>query len=201
MSYCVKCGNKIEDEFVFCPKCGFKFGEKNNEEQKFQTKVIKEEPKQTIIDKNIFAYNEEEMKKYGIQKKAKRSKGTIIVGLFIMASSVVIYLTAPGGGLMAILWFIFGIIAILSSKYIGKTNFFKKQSKKVEKGMSIHQVRAMFAFIEPINEGFNKHGEYFIYYNTDIKAKAKDKDYEAVYITFDEYAKVDSIEPSYHRTR
>lgn len=32
MSYCVKCGNKIEDGFSFCSKCGFKFGN-NNEEQ------------------------------------------------------------------------------------------------------------------------------------------------------------------------
>lgn len=195
MSYCVKCGNKIEDEFVFCPKCGFKFGEKNNEEQKFQTKVIKEEPKQTIIDKNIFAYNEEEMKKYGIQKKSKLSTSLKIEGIIAIIFGILF------------LWAIFGIIFIivgiyvLNSKEMRDTDFFTKQTKKIYNGMSIHQVRAMLAFIKPINEGFNKHGEYFIYYNTDIKAKAKDKDYEAVYITFDEYAKVDSIEPSYHRTR
>ena len=194
MSYCVKCGNKVEDEFVFCPKCGFKFGKKNNEEQKLQTQVIKEEPKQTTIDKNIFAYNEEEMKKYGIQKKSKPSTSIIIEGIVGITFGILF------------LWVIVGIIFIivgiyvLSSKKMRDTDFFTKQTKKIHNGMSIHQVRAMLAFIKPIDEGFNKHGEYFIYYNTDIKAKKKDKDYEAVCITFDEYAKVDSIETAYRRT-
>lgn len=201
MKYCVKCGTKLEDSFSFCPSCGLKANESRFFKNKDSRQVEDNNNYQAVKnDTNIYAYNKKEMKKYKIQKKAKRSKGTIIFGLLIMASSVVIYLTAPGGALIAILWFIFGIIAILSSKYIGKTNFFKKQSKKVEKGMSIHQVRAMFSFIEPINEGFNRHGEYVIHYCTNKNYEKKGRDYEAIYITFDKNAKVIESSTAYHRT-
>lgn len=186
MERCRKCGTKLEDYFDYCPECGLKIIRKNER--------IREERKRP--DSSIFEYNEEKMKQYKICNKKFFFKG-IIIGLILIIVGLFI------GGFVNYMFGTFlmiaGLMLIFTSNAIGRKSYFVKQSKKIKKGMSIHQVRAMFAFIEPYNEGFDRHNEYTIVYNTNTKRK-KNSDYEAVTITFDENAEVVDIERSYKRT-
>ena len=136
------------------------------------------------------------MNRYGICKKKLFFKG-IIIGIIIILISFVMLVFAGSG--FSFLLVIIALVFIFTTNKNGKYRLFIKQCDKVKKGMSIHQVRAMFAFIKPYNEGFNRHNEYVIVYNTNTKRK-KGANYEEIAITFDENAEVIDIGRGYKRT-
>ena len=47
--YCENCGNKVDDDAVFCTKCGIKFSQKNAKNIKINTKKFKASKKIILI--------------------------------------------------------------------------------------------------------------------------------------------------------
>lgn len=182
MIYCANCGTVLDNDSVFCSSCGAK---------------IKKQEK----DYSVFKPNIEKINAYG-PYKPKAHIPTILTGIFALFFGInfifvgfrnIIFFIA------GILFAIMGIYMIFISKKAGIKSIFRKQSKKLFRGMDINEVRAIMAFIKPINEGINRDGEYCIYYSTNIKDK-KNADYEAIFLKFDSNAKLLSCEKSYKRT-
>lgn len=97
--------------------------------------------------------------------------------------------------------FVFSLASFLNGNYAEREKLFLGQCKKNERGMSIHQIRAMFAFTKPIEEYFNRHSEYVISYNSRNRAPGNNEDYEQITITFDSNARVVEYATSHRRTR
>lgn len=184
MEKCSKCGTKLENFFEYCPECGLKINRRAGVKEKKE------------ISSNVYAYDEAKMKQYGICNKQKFYKGVVIGLILILIGLGLIFV---GGAIFTIVLVPTGFIFIFTSNKYGKYNYFIKQCKKIKEGMNIHQVRALLAFIEPINEGFDRRGDYVIVYNTSL-GKRKDSDYEGLTVTFDEFANVIDIGRSYQRT-
>ena len=184
---CDKCNTIIEDYYYYCPECGKRLTHKGDNSFK-------------NFNESIYKKDIDEMKKYGIYNP-KIHVPTIIIGIIFIIFGIVFVtnVISTMGIVVGIIVFFVGLLLIFQSKKHGTNSIFKKQAKKIKKGMNINEVRAIMGFIEPEQEGFNRMKEYSIYYTTNKKHK-KNADYEAVCVTFDSDAKVIDISIGYRRT-
>lgn len=97
MKFCVKCGNKLEDNDMFCPKCGHKSGvEKGQEDdvgntQIFNTDLINKQNNDFQFKENL---NDEEVnesifdtfrRKLGLNKKV-----AVVIGIGILCITILV---------------------------------------------------------------------------------------------------------------
>lgn len=178
--FCSNCGTKLEDSVDFCPNCG---------------------KKTNRLDKNIFLPDRSKINSYN-PVIPSNYPSIIIIGIIILIFGLVLFflglkinriITIP-----AAVFIIIGLLFIFNSKAMGKSSYFKKQTKKLIVGMDINEVRAIFAFLEPKKEGFNDYNEYYICYTTKEKYALN---YDMIELIFDSKGKLTNFTSSYHYYR
>jgi hypothetical protein len=123
MSYCPKCGNKVDDTMTFCPRCG-------NSLKMDSTYQPAPPPRAPVPMRNEKAEkNEKQEKQGGGEKGEKHEKGMhgfvgwMIAGLFLIFFGFVAYTNAvyhwvPSGPLAGAFWLLaIGIIIIVVGIY------------------------------------------------------------------------------------
>lgn len=192
MNYCKNCGFELFTDTKFCPNCG----------------------KKLEIDLSIYKPDEEKINFYKPYNPSVYMPSIIFGIIFFI---VVLFLLIVGfvslffdslilsiiGTLICLIIEKKLLYCIFRSKKAGINSIFQKQAEKIQIGMDINEVRAIMAFIEPIEEGLNKYGEYCIYYSTKkgLRRKTKKKqDFEAIFLKFDSEAKLINCDESYRRT-
>lgn len=158
-----------------------------------ETEAVTKTYKTNNIKKDVFAYDEEEMKKYGIVKWNKKKFARFMVGVYVSIALLLVCL--PFSLFMIIPFTIFVSFAAKNSKIY----LFNKQQDKVANGMNVHQIRAMFAFADCDGEYWTRHDEYAIEFSTQ-RHRRKDDDYEGIRCVFDKEGILVSSSTSYHRT-
>jgi uncharacterized membrane protein YvbJ len=117
MSYCAKCGNKIEENMAFCPRCGAPLKSGVDSAASFQIqrgeKAEKQEP-----EKN----EKQEPEKSEKQEKSEYGFiGWLIGGLFLIVVGALAVLQfssiIPSGTMGPILLLIFGSLIIIAALY------------------------------------------------------------------------------------
>ena len=117
MSYCPKCGSKVEEQMSFCPKCGA---------------PLNVEKVATVTPESKPAYRRDEKTEEKSEKHEKREKsekhekreygfvGPLIGGVILLFIGASLYLTATGTNVL-ILWALFfvliGVLIIVGGIY------------------------------------------------------------------------------------
>ena len=122
MSYCPKCGNKIDDTMTFCPKCGASLK---------GAAPVQQPPTQSYPKKGEKSEkNEKEEKNEDREKQEKGERGFIgylIGGLILITLGLFSilqisgYFTADSGQNWAIMLLVIGIIIIGGAIYVALT--------------------------------------------------------------------------------
>jgi uncharacterized membrane protein YvbJ len=112
MSYCPKCGNKVDETMVFCPQCG--------------TSLKGAAPSQTTPVPN-YAINDKVEKNKKQEKSEHGFIGYLIGGLILITIGIFSILDLTNSSLtsgqdLAIMLFIIGIIIIVGAVYIALTS-------------------------------------------------------------------------------
>lgn len=182
MIYCTNCGTQLEESCIFCSKCGGRV-------------------KKTENDYSIYAPNVEKINAYRPCVDNERNNKAIIQFIGCLIIGVLLYfLFYPKGFLFFLLMVFVSFCVLFTAKKRKRMKIYKKQINKIKYGMDINEVRAIMAFIKPMEEGLNRNNEYCILYSTNIERKNK-VDYESALMIFDSNARLISCEKSYKRTK
>jgi len=117
MSYCPKCGNKVDETMTFCPKCGNSL--------KMTTYQAAPAPSAPAYSRNEKQEKEEKQEK---QEKGEKDEGGRFAGLLIagfvlvffgvVAFTNIVYHWVPSGPEAAAFWLVtIGIIIIVAAIY------------------------------------------------------------------------------------
>jgi cation transport ATPase len=121
MSYCPKCGSKVEEEMSFCPKCGAPLNV-----EKVATATPEMRPAYSRDEKT-----EEKSEKHEKREKSEKSEkhekheygfmGPLIGGVILLFIGAALYLGATPGYNVALLWALFfvliGVLIIVGGIY------------------------------------------------------------------------------------
>ena len=116
MSYCPKCGNKVDETMTFCPRCGASLK---------GTPTTQTPPSQPYRQEKA-EKNEKQEKNQQTEKQEKTERGFVgylIGGLILITLGVFALLQLSGGYFssgqgLAIMLFIIGIIVIAGAIYV-----------------------------------------------------------------------------------
>jgi hypothetical protein len=127
MSYCPKCGNKVDETMAFCPRCGASL--------KGPTTGQPVPPSPTYRRQEKAEKNEKQEKNQNPEKGEKQEKtehgfaGYLIGGLILIVIGIFALLQLSGGNYfgsggqgLAIMLFIIGIIIIFGAFYVALTS-------------------------------------------------------------------------------
>jgi predicted nucleic acid-binding Zn ribbon protein len=110
MSYCPKCGNKIEEEMSFCPKCGAAL-----KVEQAPARIVR----QRVDEKREKAEKNEKMEKH--EKRGYSFVGPLIGGLILIFIGLSTYLEITGMLDTRTAWAFFlmaiGIVVIVGALY------------------------------------------------------------------------------------
>jgi len=133
MSYCPKCGNKVEETMVFCPQCGTSL--------KDDASPIQAPTAQPYQDEKT-EKNEKQEKKQHLEKNGKQEKseygfiGYLMGGLILITIGIFSILDLTGSPLsssqdLAAMLTVIGVIIILGAVFIATKhgNIFRRPSK------------------------------------------------------------------------
>ena len=126
MSYCSKCGNKVEENMAFCSKCGAPLKLGTATAVPIQTQRIEKAEKQEKTEKD-------EPEKTEKQEKGEHGFfGWLIGGLILIATGLLATLQLakiiPKGTMIPTLFLIIGSIVIISALYF--VNLARKRTPK-----------------------------------------------------------------------
>jgi uncharacterized membrane protein YvbJ len=118
MSYCAKCGNKIDENMAFCPRCGAPVKSGVDSSAHFQNQIGEKAEKDEKQEKN---------EKDDPEKKEKQEKGEygfigwLVGGLILIAVGVLSILQfsdiIPSGTMGPIMFLIIGSLVIIAALY------------------------------------------------------------------------------------
>ncbi|MCW3997995.1 MAG: zinc-ribbon domain-containing protein [Candidatus Bathyarchaeota archaeon] len=118
MSYCAKCGNKIDENMAFCPRCGAPLKPGVKAAAPFQTQRGEKAEKAEKQEKN----EKQEPEKSEKQEKSEYGFiGWLIGGLILIAVGLIAVLQfsniIPSGTMGPILFLIVGCLIIIAALY------------------------------------------------------------------------------------
>ena len=119
MSYCPKCGNKVDESMVFCPRCGASLREPT---------PVPSAPPPVYSQKNEKGEKNEKHESREKQEKGERGfVGYLIGGLILITFGLFSILQLSGyfavnsGQAWAIMLLIIGVIIIIGAVYVATT--------------------------------------------------------------------------------
>lgn len=106
MSYCPKCGAKIEEEMAFCPRCGAPLKVAQVQERRVERRIEEKAEKREKKEKREKG---EKHEKY--EKREFGFIGPLVGGLILIFFGLMFYLQVAGYRVWEFLWASFLIIA------------------------------------------------------------------------------------------
>jgi len=135
MSYCPKCGNKVDDTMTFCSNCGTRLKDSTSS----QAQPIESDQRQEKTEKNKEQETRTPPEKAGKPEKAERgfvyylAGGLILITISVFA---ILELTKPAlmtGQNLAFVFVIIGLIVIFAAVYAATSGRKSVSSKPLDK--------------------------------------------------------------------